>query len=231
MKSNAATAHKAQEVIPTMTILEKTATEKTAKVINFKATAEEVTSEAITEEVKAPEATTETAEATAPEATAEETAPESETVSIYDVIEKVNAEYNSGERILPSEAARRAADEVTATATIIEPAPTATIIEPTPAPAPIIEAKPIQSIEDIKRKSEVLNRLTVKWDTLTEKRRKVENFAISHDGDTSAAIVRDAHGEVFESNSPKTIGKLIEFWKAEFSEAIANVEKEMREIA
>ncbi|MFZ4725043.1 MAG: hypothetical protein ACOYMD_06315 [Paludibacter sp.] len=208
-----------------MTILDKTATEKTAKVINFKATAEEVTSEAITEEVTAPEATTETAEATAPEATAEEAAPEAEekeTVSIYDVIEKVNAEYNSGERILPSEAARRAAEEVTATAAIIEP---------TPAPAPIIEVKPIQSIEDIKRKSEVLNRLTVKWDTLTEKRRKVENFAISHDGDTSAAIVRDAHGEVFESNSPKTIGKLIEFWKAEFSEAIANVEKEMREIA
>ena len=222
MKSNAATAHKAQEVIPTMTILDKTATEKTAKVINFKATAEEVTSEAIIEEVKAPEATTETAEAIAPEAKTAEAAHEAETVSIYDVIEKVNAQYNSGERILPSEAARRAAEEVTATATIIEP---------TPAPAPIIEAKPIQSIEDIKRKSEVLNRLTVKWDTLTEKRRKVENFAISHDGDTSAAIVRDAHGEVFESNSPKTIGKLIEFWKAEFSEAIANVEKEMREIA
>ncbi len=98
-------------------------------------------------------------------------------------------------------------------------------------PTPVHIEKPVQSIEDIKRKSEVLNRLTVKWDTLTEKRRKVENFAISHDGDTSSAIVRDSHGEVFESNSPKTIGKLIEFWKAEFSEAIANVEKEMREIA
>jgi hypothetical protein len=207
MKSNAATAHKAQEVIPTMTILDKTATEKTAKVINFKAAAEEVTSEAIIEEVTA-------------NATAEETTTEAETVSIYDLIEKVNAQYNSGERILPSEAARRAAEEVTATATIIEP-----------TPAPVAEVKPVQSIEDIKRKSEVLNRLTVKWDTLTEKRRKVENFAISHDGDTSSAIVRDAHGEVFESNSPKTIGKLIEFWKAEFSEAIANVEKEMREIA
>jgi hypothetical protein len=216
MKSNAATAHKAQDndfLKSHLLVVKPNTQEATAKVINFKATAEEVTSEAITEEVKAPEATTETAEATAPEA---------ETVSIYDVIEKVNAQYNSGERILPSEAARRAAEEVTATAAIIEP---------TPAPTPIIEAKPIQSIEDIKRKSEVLNRLTVKWDTLTEKRRKVENFAISHDGDTSAAIVRDAHGEVFESNSPKTIGKLIEFWKAEFSEAIANVEKEMREIA
>ena len=215
MRTNAATAQKAQEVIPTMTILDKTATEKTAKVINFKAAAEEVPSETITEEVKAPEAT---AEATAPEATAEETtaeatAPEAETVSIYEVIEKVNAEYNSGERILPSEAARRAAEEAAT------------------APAPIAEAKPVLSIEDIKRKSEVLSRLSVKWDSLAEKRRRVENFAISHDGDTASAIIRDAQGEVFESNSPKTIGQLIEFWKAEFSEAIANVEKEMREIA
>ena len=203
MRTNAATAQKAQEVIPTMTILEKTATEKTAKVINFKANAEEVPSETITEEVTAPEATT--------EETTAEAAPE--TVSIYEVIEKVNAEYNSGERILPSEAARRAAEEAAT------------------APAPIAEAKPVLSIEDIKRKSEVLSRLSVKWDSLAEKRRRVENFAISHDGDTASAIIRDAQGEVFESNSPKTIGQLIEFWKAEFSEAIANVEKEMREIA
>ena len=182
MRTNAATAQKAQEVIPTMTILEKTATEKTAKVINFKAAAEEVPSETITEEV--------TAEATAPE-----------TVSIYEVIEKVNAEFNAAPEAIQA------------------------------APAPIAEAKPVLSIEDIKRKSEVLSRLSVKWDSLAEKRRRVENFAISHDGDTASAIIRDAQGEVFESNSPKTIGQLIEFWKAEFSEAIANVEKEMREIA
>ena len=192
MRTNAA---KAQEVIPTMTILEKTATEKTAKVINFKANAEEVPSETITEEV--------TAEATAPEATTEETTAEAapETVSIYEVIEKVNAEFNAAPEAIQA------------------------------APAPIAEVKPVLSIEDIKRKSEVLSRLSVKWDSLAEKRRRVENFAISHDGDTASAIIRDAQGEVFESNSPKTIGQLIEFWKAEFSEAIANVEKEMREIA
>ena len=195
MRTNAATAQKAQEVIPTMTILEKTATEKTAKVIQFKANAEEVPSETITEEV--------TAEATAPEATAEETTAEAapETVSISEVIEKVNAEFNAAPEAIQA------------------------------APAPIAEAKPVLSIEDIKRKSEVLSRLSVKWDSLAEKRRRVENFAISHDGDTASAIIRDAQGEVFESNSPKTIGQLIEFWKAEFSEAIANVEKEMREIA
>jgi len=149
---NDSTARKVQEVIPTMTITEPTAKEKTAKVISFKSSAEDVKSEPITQEVK--------------------------------------------------------------------PEPTAAITE-----------KPVQSIEDIKRKSEVLSRLTVKWDVLNEKRKRVENFAISHDGDTASAIVRDAHGEVFESNNPKTIGKLIELWGVDFSEAIAAVEKEMREIA
>lgn len=103
--------------------------------------------------------------------------------------------------------------------------------QPTTEPAPVIEAKPTRSIEEIKRQSEVLSRLSTKWDELNEKRRRVENFAISHDTDTAAVRVKDANGEVFESNSPKTIGQLIEFWKVEFSEAIANVEKEMREIA
>ena len=114
--------------------------------------------------------------------------------------------------------------------------------EKTPEPLPVQEVKPeakpepiqekaVLSIEDIKRKNEVLSRLTAKWDALAEKRRRVENFAISYDTDTANVIVRDANGEVFDSNSPKTIGKLIEFWKSEFSEAIAQVEKEMREIA
>ena len=144
-----------------MTIVQPTANEKSAKVVEFKKSAEEVPSEPITQEV-----------------TAEQPIQ----------LEK----------------------------------------EPTPT---IIAEKPVQIIEDIKRKSEVLSRLTIKWDSLAEKRRRLENFAISHDRDTAEARVRDAQGEVFESNSPKTIGKLIEFWKSEFSEAIANVEKEMREIA
>ena len=149
---NDSTARKVQEVIPTMTIAEPTAKEKTAKVINFKASAEDVKSEPITEEVK--------------------------------------------------------------------PEPTAAITE-----------KPVQSIEDIKRKSEVLSRLAKKYDDLIDKRNRVEDFVISHDSETASVKVKDAMNYTFESNSPKTIGKLIEFWKEEFSEAIASVEKQMREIA
>ncbi|MDD2799379.1 MAG: hypothetical protein PHV20_12375 [Bacteroidales bacterium] len=93
------------------------------------------------------------------------------------------------------------------------------------------QEKAVLSIEDIKRKNEVLSRLTAKWDALADKRRRVENFSISHDTDTANVIVRDSNGEVFESNSPKTIGKLLEFWKEEFSTALDQVEKDMREIA
>ena len=89
----------------------------------------------------------------------------------------------------------------------------------------------VLSIDEIKRKNEVLSRLTAKYDLLTEKRRRVENFEISHDRDTASLTVEDANGEVFESNSPKTIAKLIEFWKEEFNTVLAEVEKEIRETA
>jgi hypothetical protein len=194
-------AQKVQTNFPSMRISEVATAEATAKVINFKSSAIDTPSE----EVQA-------------EATAEH-----ETVSIYEVIEKVNAEYNNGERVLPSELERRADEEAARQAEEERQA--------APTPEPIAEPKPVQSIEEIKRKSEVLSRLSVKWDSLNEKRRRVEDFAISHDGDTASVRVRDAQGELFESNSPKTIGKLIEFWKEEFSDAIAGVEKEMREIA
>lgn len=97
-------------------------------------------------------------------------------------------------------------------------------------PKTISQDKPL-SIEEIKRKHEKLSRLTAKWDELTEKRRRVENFSISHDQDTATARVRDANGETFDSNSPKTISKLIEFWLDEFSEGIQKIEKELRELA
>lgn len=85
------------------------------------------------------------------------------------------------------------------------------------------------TIEEIKRKNEVLRRLTERYDSLQDKRRRVENFHISHDRDTATVTVEDASGEVFESNSPKTIGKLIDFWKEEFNSALADLEKEIRE--
>lgn len=96
--------------------------------------------------------------------------------------------------------------------------------------AVVQEIKPL-TIEEIKRKSEVLSRLAVKYDQLQEKRKQVENFKLSHDKDSTLVRVFDSGGEVFESSSPKTIGRLLDFWFEEFSEGLKETEKQMREIA
>lgn len=95
---------------------------------------------------------------------------------------------------------------------------------------PVAEKKPL-SIEDIKRKTEILIRLAEKYDDLQEKQKRMENFAISHDKDTAEIVLHDAKGQVFKSNSPKAIQKFIEFCKDEFSEVIRETEKQMRTIA
>lgn len=125
-------------------------------------------------------------------------------------------------------------------------APTMTIVKPqeekkaeviNKAGAEIVEFTPVQeqpkvqTIDELKRKAELLTRFAQKHSDLIEKRKQVENFKISHDNDTATVLVHDAKGEVFNSNSPKTIGKLIEFWLEEFAEAIERIETQMREIA
>lgn len=141
-----------------------------------------------------------------PEKEAVKTEEEKETVNVMEVIQKVNEEYNSGKRILPSERERREAK-------------------------PKEEVKPQPTLAEIKRKNEVLSRLMERHEILSEKRRRVENFRLSHDRDTATVLVTDANGEEFQSNSPKTIGRLIEFWMNEFNEALSELEKEIRETA
>ncbi len=105
--------------------------------------------------------------------------------------------------------------------------------EQTEQPKATEEVKPvvIATIEDIKRKAELLTRLSSKYDNLVEKRKRMENFAISHDNDTAEILLHDALGETFKSNSPKAIAQFIEFCKSEFSEVIKETENQMREIA
>ncbi len=97
--------------------------------------------------------------------------------------------------------------------------------------SPVIQEIKTLTIEEIKRKSEVLSRLAAKYDQLQEKRKQVENFKLSHDKDSTLVRVLDASGEAFESSSPKTIGKLLDFWFEEFTEGLKETENQMREIA
>ena len=98
-------------------------------------------------------------------------------------------------------------------------------------PAKTEAVKPPLTIEDIKRKNEVLKRLTDKYDRLQDKLRRVENFKLSSDRETATIVVTDSNGEEFMSNSQKTLVQLIAFWHDEFKQAIAEVEKEIRENA
>jgi hypothetical protein len=86
------------------------------------------------------------------------------------------------------------------------------------------------SIEDLKNRAVALSLLNQKHDDLTEKRKRLERFAIIHDQNNAQITVVDAHGEEFVSNSPKSIKKLIEFWQDEFREAIAESESRIKEM-
>lgn len=98
-------------------------------------------------------------------------------------------------------------------------------------PAKVEEAKKQLTIEEIKRKNEVLRRLTQRYDDISLKLFKIENFKISSDRDTSSVYLTDANGESFQSNSPKTVQKVIQFWTDEFKNALSEIEKEIRENA
>jgi hypothetical protein len=83
-------------------------------------------------------------------------------------------------------------------------------------------------IEDLKNRAIALSLLNQKHDGLTEKRKRLERFAIVHEQDNAQIWVTDANGEEFRSNSPKSIARLIEFWKEEFHEAIEENERQMK---
>jgi hypothetical protein len=86
------------------------------------------------------------------------------------------------------------------------------------------------SIEDLKNRAVALALLNQKHDDLTEKRKRLERFAIVHDQNNARISVFDAQGEEFKSSSPKSIKKLIEFWQTEFREAIEENEKQIKEM-
>ena len=98
-------------------------------------------------------------------------------------------------------------------------------------PAKTEAVKPQPTIEEIKRKNEVLRRLVAKHEDISLKLWRIENFKISSDKDTSSVFLTDANGESFQSNSPKTVQKVIQFWTDEFKNALAEIEKEIRENA
>ena len=90
------------------------------------------------------------------------------------------------------------------------------------------EQQKIPTLQELKDRATILFLLQEKHTKLTEKRTSLDRFTITHEKENAKVTIEDVNGLVFKSSSPKTIAKLIEFWKLEFQEAISEIEKELK---
>jgi hypothetical protein len=85
------------------------------------------------------------------------------------------------------------------------------------------------TIEEIKQRATIINLLQGKHTQLTEKLNSLEKFDIEHDRENVSACLEDASGLTFTSSSPKTIKLVLDSWKSDFKDAIAETEQKLKE--
>lgn len=85
------------------------------------------------------------------------------------------------------------------------------------------------TIEEIKQRATIINLLQNKHTQLTEKLNSLEKFDIEHDRENVSACLEDASGLTFTSSSPKTIKLVLDSWKSDFKDAIAETEQKLKE--
>lgn len=88
--------------------------------------------------------------------------------------------------------------------------------------------KHIPTIQEMQEKAEKMHILSLKYNSLSIKKRELELFSISHDGDTARMRLTDTKGMEFESSNPTCIRQLLEIWKKSYADALAKTEEEMR---
>jgi hypothetical protein len=93
-------------------------------------------------------------------------------------------------------------------------------------PKEVVKKEP--TLQELKNRATIIHLLDEKHTKLTAKRSSLDTFRIKHESENAQIVVTDANGEEFKSSSPKTIGKLIGFWKEEFDEAITEIEIEIK---
>ena len=95
-------------------------------------------------------------------------------------------------------------------------------------PAPAVPK--VLTLQEYKDRAVSAFLLQKKHNELTAKRRELDEFSISSDRETCKIFVKDGMGRDFESGCKKSMKKLIEFWKEEFTNAINEVENEIKGI-
>ena len=91
-----------------------------------------------------------------------------------------------------------------------------------------IPEKKEPTLQELKNRATLIHLLDEKHTKLTAKRSSLDRFIIKHESENAQIVVTDANGEEFKSSSPRTIGKVLEFWKQEFDEAITEIENEIK---
>ena len=111
--------------------------------------------------------------------------------------------------------------------------PTASIV-PVMKITPKEEVQPIEvpplTMSQLTERSEKLHLLSVKYNSLQEKRKELERFKISHNSNSAQMSIVDSQGLTFESSNPGSMTQVIEIWKEDFEKVIEATEKEMRSL-
>ena len=93
-------------------------------------------------------------------------------------------------------------------------------------PETVVKKEP--TLQELKNRATLIHLLDEKHTKLTAKRSSLDRFIIKHESENAQIVVTDANGEEFKSSSPRTISKVLEFWKEEFDEAITEIENEIK---
>lgn len=95
-------------------------------------------------------------------------------------------------------------------------------------PKQVTQKMPI-SIEKLADKAERLFLLKQKYQEVKDKRKQVDNFAISHDNNNAQLTLVDANGMSIKTSNPASIKKLLDDWVIDLDAHLSRVEKEMRQ--
>lgn len=84
------------------------------------------------------------------------------------------------------------------------------------------------SIDELTDKADRIYLLRQKFQTVREKRKQLEGFAISHEKDNAQLTLVDANGLTITTSNPVAIGKLLADWMKDLNENLEKVEREIR---
>lgn len=87
----------------------------------------------------------------------------------------------------------------------------------------------VPTIEEMKNRATIVHLLQAKHTALVEKLNSLERFDVEHDAENVTATIRDAKGLTFTSASAKTIRLVVDSWRADFRDAIAETELKLKE--